>query len=46
MHATFCKYFVFHEFRKISYMTLAKYLGQKSIRFICVKIFIYGLSKY
>ena len=31
MHATFCEYLVFHEFRRNLYITLAKYLEQEGI---------------
>ena len=31
MHVTFCKYLVFHEFRRNLYITLAKYLEQEGI---------------
>ena len=30
-HVTFCEYFVFHEFRRYLYITLAKYLEQEGI---------------
>ena len=30
IHVT-CEYFVFQEFKRILYITLAKYMGQKSI---------------
>ena len=31
MHATFCEYLVFHEFRRNLYIALAKYIKQEGI---------------
>ena len=31
MHVTFCENVVFQEFKRILYITLAKYLGQENI---------------
>ena len=45
MHVTFCENVVFQEFKRILYITLAKYLGQENIAGLFLSTFIHSLFK-
>ena len=40
-HVTFCKYLVFHEFKRNLYITLAKYLEQEGVANLLFSICLY-----